>query len=228
MQNGKYKYELHCHTSDCDKVALLSGAELVRLYAQKGYDGIVITDHFFSIFFDWYKDELTGKSHDQIIKRWLKGYYSAKNEGEKRGFTVLSGAEVRIDGTINDYLIYGLEEKDFYALPLLNREKNIESVLKLLPEDVCAVQAHPFRDNMTVRNPSDLFGIEVYNGCTDEFRNELALLYAEHYGKAKTSGSDCHNRDAAGRGGIETREPILTEKDLVRVLRSGNYSLIKP
>ena len=46
------KYELHAHTSECDLVAKLSGAELVRAYADRGYSGMVITDHYFSIFFD--------------------------------------------------------------------------------------------------------------------------------------------------------------------------------
>ena len=45
------KYELHAHTSNCDIVAKLSGADLVRLYHDKGYSGIVITDHYFADFF---------------------------------------------------------------------------------------------------------------------------------------------------------------------------------
>lgn len=223
-----YKYELHAHTSECDKVAALSGAELVRWYADKGYSGIVITDHYFSIFFDWFRDELTGKSHRQIISRWLRGYESARNEGEKIGFTVLPGAELRMDGTINDYLIYGLEEKDLFDLPLLNRMKNLDEVLDILPERTCVVQAHPFRNNMTVCDPQRLFGIEVYNAGTETFRNQMAKSFAGHYQKAMTSGSDCHGEAAVGKGGIITDSPICAPADLVRILRSGAYKLIEP
>lgn len=182
-----YKYELHAHTSECDLVAQLSGAELVRAYADQGYSGMVITDHYFSIFFDWFGNELEGKSHKEIIDRWLRGFDSARNEGEKIGFTVLPGAEVRIDGTINDYLIYGLEVEDLYRLPLLNRMASIDEVLDLLPDHTCVVHAHPFRENMTIRDPGRFFGIEVHNGGTDSFRNQLAKVWAEHYGKAMTS-----------------------------------------
>lgn len=223
-----YKYELHAHTSECDLVAKLSGGELVRAYADQGYSGIVITDHYFSIFFDWFREELEGKSHKEIIDRWLRGYESARNEGEKIGFTVLPGAEVRIDGTINDYLVYGLEIEDLYRLPLLNRMNSIDEVLDILPERTCVVHAHPFRENMTVRDPSRFFGIEIHNGGTDAFRNQLAKVWAEHYGKAMTSGSDCHGPWAVGKGGIITENPIYTPTDLVQVLRGGNYQLIQP
>ena len=223
-----YKYELHAHTSECDLVAKLSGGELVRAYADQGYSGMVITDHYFSIFFDWFREELEGKSHKEIIDRWLRGYESARNEGEKIGFTVLPGAEVRIDGTINDYLVYGLEIEDLYRLPLLNRMNSIDEVLDILPERTCVVHAHPFRENMTVRDPGRFFGIEVHNGGTDAFRNQLAKVWAEHYGKAMTSGSDCHGPWAVGKGGIITENPIYTPTDLVQVLRGGNYQLIQP
>ena len=223
-----YKYELHAHTSECDLVAKLSGGELVRAYADQGYSGMVITDHYFSIFFDWFREELEGKSHKEIIDRWLRGYESARNEGEKIGFTVLPGAEVRIDGTINDYLVYGLEIEDLYRLPLLNRMASIDEVLDILPDYTCVVHAHPFRENMTVRDPGRFFGIEVHNGGTDAFRNQLAKVWAEHYGKAMTSGSDCHGPWAVGKGGIITESPILTPADLTAVLRSGAYQLIKP
>lgn len=223
-----YKYELHAHTSQCDKVALLSGAKLVQAYADKGYSGIVITDHYFSLFFDWFKEELAGKDHKQIISRWLNGYYSARNEGEKIGFTVLPGAEVRIENTSNDFLIYGLEEKDFYNLPLLHKMKSIDDAINILPEYACVVQAHPFRNNMTVYDPSRLFGIEVYNGGTEMFRNEMAKSFARHYQKACTSGSDCHSEAAVGMGGIITHHPIYSATDLRNTLRSGTYTLIEP
>ena len=54
-----YKYELHAHTMECDIEATLSGREMVRLYKESGYDGIVITNHFFEKFFThWFKDEI--------------------------------------------------------------------------------------------------------------------------------------------------------------------------
>lgn len=72
-----------------------------------------------------------------------------------------------------------------------------------------------------------LFGLETYNGGTEPFRNHMARIYAEHYRKRMTSGSDFHNLDSLGRGGIITDREIHTPQDLVNVLKSGNYSNIE-
>ena len=45
--------------------------------------------------------------------------------------------------------------------------------------------------------------------------------------KIKTSGSDCHRKTGVALGGIITTEPIKTNDDLVRILKSGDYKLIK-
>lgn len=223
-----YKYELHAHTSECDRDAFLSARELVRLYKAAGYDGMVITDHYIERFYTlWFPEDVKGLSHEQQVERWLKGYYTAREEGEKIGFMVLPGAEVRFDGKPNDYLIYGIHEAFFYTVPRLNELKSVDELLSLLPEEVCVVQAHPFRDDMTVSTPKGLFGIEVYNGGTDAFRNDLARQFACHYGLAMTSGSDIHDMERLAQGGIATESRIETPEDLVRVLRSGEYSLIK-
>lgn len=221
------KIELHIHTSEGDKFAHDSGAEIVKMYAEKGYQCLVITNHYFSPFFNWFKDELEGADHKTIINRYLKGYYAARNEGEKLGITVLPGAEVRLKNSSNDYLVYGLNEEDFYNLPLLNTLNNVDELIDVLPKETCVVQAHPFRNKMTVFDPKNLFGIEVFNYGTEPFRNEMARLFALHYGKPMTSGSDFHGSGHLAKGGIISNKKVLTPKDLVEVLRSGEYSLIE-
>lgn len=224
-----YKYELHAHTSDCDRDAHLTARELVHLYKEAGYDGMVITDHYIERFYTlWFPEDVEGLTHEQQVKRWLKGFYTAREEGEKIGFTVLPGAEVRFDDYPNDYLIYGLHESFFYTVPRLNELKNISELLALLPDNVCVVHAHPFRQGMVVENPvSGLFGIEVFNGGTERFRNEIAKQYACHFGIPMTSGSDTHELERLARGGIMTEHKIKTPEELVSVLRSGEYTLIE-
>ena len=225
-----YRYELHAHTSECDLAAHASGAELVRIYHAAGYSGMVITDHYFSTFYSWFERELTGRSHREIMARRLKGYYAARNEGEKLGITVLPGAEVRFDHSpygINDFLVFGCDEEFFLTAPRLNELNSLEALLTLLPEDACVVLAHPFRVGMTVMDPTPLFGIEAHNGLTEPFRNAMAEDYAARFGKAMTAGSDCHHPTHACKGGIETSRLIRTPRDLTAVLRSGDYALYR-
>lgn len=223
-----YKYELHAHTCECDRDAHLSAVELVHLYRDAGYDGMVITDHYIERFYTlWFPEDVRGLTHQQQVARWLKGYRTARAEGEKVGFTVLPGAEVRFDGFPNDYLLYGLHEEFFFSVPRLNELKNLPELLALMPEDACVVHAHPFRDDMVVKTPRGLFGIEVFNGGTDSFRNDLAKQFARHYNLPMTSGSDIHSTDRLAKGGIITDRRIRTPEDLSAVLRSGEYSLIE-
>ena len=135
-----YKYELHAHTAECDPYARLSARELVYLYKNAGYDGMVITDHYMELFYThWFPDELEGLTDEQQVKRWLKGFRTAREEGNKIGFTVLPGAEVRFNGYPNDYLIYGLQEDFFYTVSRLNELQNLNELLAVLPPDVCVV-----------------------------------------------------------------------------------------
>lgn len=221
------KFELHAHTHECDPYANLCGKELVRALYNAGYSGTVITDHYFRPFLDWFKDELSGCSKAEIIKRRLAGYYAAKEEGEKLGFVVLPGAEVRFDGTINDYLLLGADEEFFYNAPYLNELSGIDELKEQINDDMLLVFAHPFRNKMTVCDPAPFFGIEVYNAGTEAYRNEMAQGFATHYGKVHTSGSDIHSINAVGKGGIATECAISTPKELVSVLKSGNFRLIK-
>ena len=223
----KYRYEMHAHTAECDPYAKIGGAEIARRYHDLGYRGIVITDHYFSMFFDWFADALGGASHEAWMDRWLRGYDAARNEGERLGLTVLSGAEVRFEGTINDYLVYGLEADFFRHAPPLHRFRSVEELKVALPPEALIVQAHPFRDKMTVCDPTPLFGIEGYNAGTDPFRNEMAKMFAAHYGKPLLSGSDLHHEKALGKGGIATDREIRSGADLTSVLRSGAYCLIE-
>ena len=162
------------------------------------------------------------------MERRLRGYYAARNEGDKLGFTVLPGAEVRFDRSpygINDFLIYGCDEAFFLTAPRLNELSSLGALQELLPPEACVVLAHPFRVGMTVMDPAPLFGIEVYNGGTDPVRNRLAADFAAAYGFPTTAGSDCHSLHAAARGGIETDTPIRTPQELAATLRCGQYRI---
>lgn len=46
------KIETHLHTAECDKFAYVYGSDAVRMYKTAGYDCVVVTDHYFSLFFD--------------------------------------------------------------------------------------------------------------------------------------------------------------------------------
>ncbi|HZK38583.1 MAG TPA: PHP-associated domain-containing protein [Clostridia bacterium] len=220
------KFELHAHTKENDICVNMTADEIVTAYKGAGYDGIVITNHFFDLSLEWYKDELAGCDHGGLIDYYLKSYKKAKATGDAIGMTVLLGLELRFDGTINDYLVYGVEEDFLYRSPLLNT-LNLDSFLKILPAGAIVYQAHPFRNDMTITDPTKLYGIEVYNGGTSHSRNEFAQRWADQFKLKKISGSDFHGAQHLARGGVMFENDVHNTKQLVAELKGERYSLIK-
>ncbi len=220
------KFELHTHTRENDICVNMDAADIVKAYKGACYNGIVITNHFFDLSLEWYKEELAGCGHSGIIDYYLKGYKNAKAAGDEIGMTVLMGIELRFDGTINDYLVYGIDEAFLYNSPLLNTLK-LDSFLKILPEGAIVYQAHPFRNDMSVTDPRKLYGVEVYNGGTSEDRNNIAELWADKFKMKKISGSDFHSINHLARGGVIFENDIEDITGLVRELKAERYTLIK-
>ena len=46
-----YYYDLHVHTSNISPCGHVDAEEVARLYAQAGYTGIVVTNHYWESYF---------------------------------------------------------------------------------------------------------------------------------------------------------------------------------
>lgn len=91
------------------------------------------------------------------------------------------------------------------------------------------IQAHPYRYHCYPLQPGLTDGIEVYNYSHNSEYNTEAEEYAAQYPEIiLTSGADTHDADSVGFGGIATDERISDAQALIKVLRGGEYELIKP
>ena len=107
MSEQRVKTEFHLHTAETSPCGQVPGAEIIRALADKGYGGAIVTDHYLS----WMFEGRDARTHS------LKGFHAAREAGERLGVTVLPGMEFRFDSADNDFLIYGMEERDFASLP---------------------------------------------------------------------------------------------------------------
>ena len=218
------KFETHCHTGDVSACGRVPAAEMVALYKAAGYSGLCITDHINPFTFGPELDTWEKKS-----RYFLQGYRNAKAAAGD-DFDVLLGGEFHFHENNNDYLVYGMTEE------LVEKELDNDILdwgIKRF-SDFCRanglllIQAHPFRNSMQINSPGTVDGIEVLN-ChpRHDSRNFIAELWANRFGLLKTSGSDAHQPDDVGTGGIYVPQRLRTLDDLVREIRSG-AKLIRP
>lgn len=218
-----YNYELHCHTGAVSLCAKIPPKELVRKYEKAGYSGLVLTDHFSPMTFMFHHF----LRPQRAVDFYLSAYHELKDWcGES--FTILLGLELRRYATVNDYLVYGVEEDWLRRQPnmLCWDEKKLYTEAHRQGYFVC--QAHPYRPLIRRCDPKYLDGIEVFNGHTNAQRNRKALAWAQSLNKPMTSGSDTHSAADAVFGGIRTETPIRTNADLLDVLRGQRYTLLTP
>ncbi len=222
-----YKTELHAHTSETSNCGEVSAAGLVEAYIKNGYSTVVITDHLST--HTYFKYDYDSMSWDEKIDVFVRGYKAAV-EAAKGRLNVLFGMELRFDSSYspNDYLVFGIDES-FLRNNKELIDMNIKSFSKLAHENGLLVfQAHPFRTDMAIVNPKYLDGIEVYNACVrHNSNNDIALAWAEKYKLRQSSGSDFHKPGDEAHAGIITETEIKSNEDLIKVLLSGNYELIR-
>ncbi len=216
----KYRIELHAHTYPISPCGEVSPEELAEIYHDKGYDAIVLTNHFIMFLMD-------NKSKEQALDEYIEAFTQLKNACEKYGIIALLGAEIRFTDNNNDYLIYGVD-KDILSVCYDYLPKGIEvfrSEVKL--DKSVFVQAHPFRRGMERVNPALLDGMETFNMHPGHNAAiGLAVRYAKDNNiKIKTIGSDFHHISLEHQGVSALRTRVLPKDsfELVKILKSGDY-----
>ncbi len=214
----KYLYETHCHTKPASHCAGVTGSELADEYKSKGYDGIMITDHFFN--------GNTGIDRTlpwaEKVEQFCIGYESAKKRGDEIGLTVFFGFEYNRGGS--EFLIYGLDKNW-----LLQHEEimnlRISELYKLVRDSGGAmVQAHPFRQAPYLERiaiyPDYCDAIEAVNTSNPKDQNDNALWYGNTFNLYMTCGSDTHWLGRDNLGGICTERKLERVEDYVALIRN--------
>lgn len=216
-----YKIETHlhtCHSSPCGKV---DAETICALYAKAGYHGIVVTDHFFRY---TCKPHCWNIPYDRFFGVFLEGYHRMCKAAEPFGLKIYKGAEVRFDGSVNDYLLFGYPD-DLLQDPDTVFSMGLERFSKLCRDaGALLVQAHPHRGECSPADPRLVDGYEVRNRNND---NGLTQALADQHPQlVQLSGSDFHRPEHACWGGIQVDALPGNEAELVSLLRRGDYTLL--
>lgn len=222
---NQYRIETHMHTKHTSKCGWLDAAALAEGYARAGYAAVAVTDHYNRDTFGHM--DLEAASPEEVLSVFLDGYRRLEGECAGRGLKLYKGAELRFDECCNDYLLYN------YPDELLSRPEEVfrmgVAAFAPLAREAGAfmVQAHPYRNKCTPAIACYLDGVETCNrNPRHENHNERAEEYAALQGLLRTGGSDCHRTEDIAQGGILARTLPEDGAALVRLLRSGEYTII--
>lgn len=226
-----YRIEMHAHTTPQSTCGELLPEEVIELYHKKGYDGVVITNHFMGyVNYGEYLtgDYMKGETKQDKLDLYLSAYERANEKAKKCGMKAYLGIEIRFANVNNnDYLIYGADREtvdlcyDYLEGTLEEFRKNVK-----LDKSVF-VQAHPFRNGIELVNPELLDGVETFNVHPGHNNNVgFACRYAkENNLKIKTAGSDFHHKDKNHEAVSALRTKVLPKDsfELAEILKSGDY-----
>lgn len=224
-----FKTEAHVHTSDVSKCGQISAKEVIRLYAEAGFDTVFITEHINSASINSW-GELG--SWEEKVERYMRGYLAAREEGERLGIRVLFGAEIcfkQPEGNCNDYLVYGIDRDFLLGYPDLNHY-SIEEFYKYAKErGATVIQAHPHRGHKCYPTPEWVDGVEIFNAHPRHTNyNDEALATARRHGLIMTVGSDVHMKGDEARAYILTEERIESAEDYIRAITEGRAKFVTP
>lgn len=199
METAQYLYETHVHTSEGSACAHATGAQMARVYAEGGYTGIIVSDHFY------YGNTAVDRSLPwrDWVEQYCLGYEHAREEGRKIGLQVFFAWESTYQGT--DFLVYGLDKEWLLDHPEI-RDASIPEQYDLVHKSGgIIVHAHPYRQAYYIERvrlfPEYVDGVEVINVSNSDTKvhclghpeyNEMAADYAREHGLPVTSGSDQH------------------------------------
>ena len=214
------------HTKETSGCAYVNDEDMVRAYKERGYSGIIVTDHF-----------VNGNSHaccregewSERIHNYSKGYLAAKSAGEKYGLDVFYGFEYFRDG--DDFLVFGISEEFLLQNPGMDLW-DMEFLAERVHEQGGLIfHAHPFRTApylhdkpINVRKQPIVDGIEVFNGSSHTNFNEKALNFAVSNGLLMSAGSDAH-RIQGINSGIYLEERPNSVSELVGMIKNNRYTI---
>ncbi len=219
-------YELHAHTNTASLCSLVEPEDFISFYLEKGFSGMVITDHFY------HGNTAIDRRlpWDMFIDEFCQGYYRAKNEGDKRGFSVFFGFEQKFCDGNDEYLVLGITPEWLKAHPEIRDMKRVPFFKMIREAGGFVIQAHPFRERYyisDIRLSMDYVdAIEVFNIGDKPVHTRRSYEYAKNLGLPVTAGSDIHSIiDFPVVGGVVLESKVSSIEELIACIKEGRSQI---
>ncbi len=216
MTGKLYFYETHLHTMEGSACSHTAAEDFVEAYKNKGYAGIIVTDHFFNGNSAISRD----LPWEDRIDAYCEGYERAKKMGDKLDLQVFFGMEVNFYG--DEFILLGPDKKWLKKHPEIMEWTCSELYEEIHKIGGAMIQAHPFRDRDYIRNimvhPETADAFEGYNAGNDDYSDQYAYEYCKQHGIHMTSGTDMHHLSNMDHnlGGIAFTKKLTSIEDLAK------------
>lgn len=223
----EFKTELHCHTAEVSPCSNESGKEVAEKYIAAGYTTLVIANH---AAWDVFYECIEAEGWEAKIEHYYDSIELVRNAAAGR-LHVIDGMEIRFNENGNDYLVFGMTKEFMLSHPDVFAMTHGEFHKIARDNGMLLIQAHPLRSWCQLSDPEDVDGYEVFNGhiahSSHNSKIEKWVRGLQNESIIMTSGTDSHRAIHVPNAGITTDFEITNTEELISVLKSGNYTLIK-
>lgn len=206
------KLDMHCHTregSPDSKVELLENIELLK---QKGYHGMLITDHDSYKAYRYYQ-KLSDKPEDFVVLKGIE--YDTIDAGH---MLIIMPTDVKVPI---------LELRGLPVILLIEIVHHYGGIIG--PAHPCGEKFLSICNTLRGKISGNIYRkfdfVEGYNACEDADSNIRAMHLAEEYELPCFGGSDSHKTNCVGMGYTILQEKISNETDLINYIRSGKSTI---
>lgn len=204
------KIDMHCHTKEGSLDGKVPSEEYIRILKEKGFGGMLVTDHDSYGGYRQWKKNIKGKKYQDFLV--LKGVeYDTLDAGH---IIVVMPENIKLRL---------LELRGIPVQMLIPIVHNYGGILG--PAHPCGEKFMSFMNAKAYKRNPDILRefdfMETFNACEPQEVNDRARAVAERYGIPGTGGSDAHKEDCIGLAYTEIPDDVTCESDLITHIMRG-------
>lgn len=221
-----FRYELHMHSREGSACGVSSIHDMIRRYAQLGYAGAAVTNHFYG----GYTRPDRSLPWEEYVAEYSRAYFEGKKTAEELGFHLLFGVEEGYGGG-KEFLAYGFEPEFLIQRPFLRGAGVAVWSEELKKIGGFIAYAHPFRvrdyipDPRSMPDMSLVDGVEVFNYGNSREDNDLAAQVFGNTGTILIAGSDTHADHFDDACGVDLTCEVTTSAELAAQLKKNTHTI---
>lgn len=206
----KMKIDMHCHVHEGSLDSKVKMEEYIETLKEKGFQGMVVTDHNTYNGYRYWKHFMKGKEHTDFVV--LKGVeYDTRDAGHIL-VIMPEGVKMRL-----------MEIRGLQAATLIDFVHRNGGICG--PAHPCGEKYLSFTNTKRYFENPELIKrfdfIEAFNACESADSNAAARKLCEKYRKPGIGGSDAHKPECIGLGYTILPEDVTCETELIQLIRKG-------